>query len=132
MLLPATPQFRRKRGGPKKASTGAPPGPTPLTLVSAIYDPGPPSLLLTFDRPIDASANIFEAFLLADVETYHQYLMPYDWSAPDAFSVEFILVPTEPASGLGVHLNAAEGNGIVALADGQPWPGCTNLLLPFP
>lgn len=132
MLLPATPQFRRKRGGPKKASSTTPPGPTPLTLVSAIYDPDGLTLVLSFDRPIDASGNIFEAFLVTDAQFLNQYLIPNDWFGPDANSVEFLLGTTEPASGSGVHLSVAEGNGIVALADGQPWPGCTNLLLPFP
>jgi hypothetical protein len=47
--------------------------------------------------------------------------------------VEFLLFTNEPVvGGSGVHLNVGEGNGIVALADGQPWPGCTNLSLPFP
>jgi len=132
MLLPAIPQFRRKRGGPKKANSTAPPGPTPLTLVSAIYDPDALTLLLTFDRPINAAGIIYETVLVVDAQFQHQYLIPSDWFGPDASSVEFLLGATEVASGSGVHLNIAEGNGIVAAADGQPWPGCTNLLLPFP
>jgi len=37
-----------------------------------------------------------------------------------------------PAGGGGVKLDAWAENGIVAADDGQPWPGCTNLPLPFP
>lgn len=117
-----------------------PPAPFPLeappagpTLVSAIYDSDGLTLILTFDRPIDASGIIFEAVLVADAQTLHQYLIPNDWFAPDANSVEFLLFTNEPVvGGSGVHLTVGEGNGIVALADGQPWPGCTELLLPFP
>src|SRR3954465_6261828 len=105
MLIPATPQFRRKRGAPRKATATAPPGPTPLTLVSAIYDSDGLTLILTFDRPIDASGNVFEAFLVADAQFQPQYLIPNDWFAPDANSVEFLLATTEPASGSGVHLS---------------------------
>jgi hypothetical protein len=47
-------------------------------------------------------------------------------------TVEFILLATEPATGSGVHLTATEGNGIVAVDDAAPWPGVTNLSLPFP
>ena len=37
-----------------------------------------------------------------------------------------------PDSGSDVRLTVPEGNGLVAVNGGQPWPGCTNLLLPFP
>lgn len=133
MLLPAVPQFRRKRGGPKKATSTTPPGPTSLTLVSAVYDPDGLTLLLSFDRPINAGGNIFEAFLVADQQTLHQYLIPNDWFGPDPNSVEFLVFTNEPISGgSGVHFSAADGNGIVAAGSGEPWPGCTNLSLPFP
>jgi len=89
-------------------------------------------VILAFDRPINAGGNIFEAFLVADAQFLHQYLIPNDWFGPDPNSVVFLPFTNEPIiGGSGVHLSVAEGNGIVTLADGQPWPGCTNLLLPF-
>src|SRR5258705_10475209 len=132
MLPPATPQFRRRRGAPKRASSTTLPGPTSLTLVSAVYDSDALTLILTFDRPINAAGIIFEAVLVADAQFLHQYLIPNDWFGPDPNSVEFLLATTEPPTGSGAHLSVAEGNGIIALADGEPWMGCTNLLLPFP
>ena len=47
-------------------------------------------------------------------------------------TIEFDLNALEPTSGTDVRLTVTEGNGIVAADDGQPWTGCTNLLLPFP
>ena len=50
----------------------------------------------------------------------------------DPQTVEFDLNPLEPTSGTDVRLTVSEGNGIVAADNGEPWPGCSNLLLPFP
>lgn len=132
MLLPATPQFRRKRGGPRKAGNTVPPVPTGLTLVSATYDSDTQTLRLVFDRPINAGGIVYEAFLVVDAQFLNQYLIPVDYSQFTANSVDLPLGPTEPASGSGVHVNVTEGNGIVAAADSEPWAGATNLSLPFP
>lgn len=132
MLLPATPQFRRKRGGPKKAGNTAPPVPTGLTLIEATYDSDTQVLRLVFDRPINAGGIIFEAFLVADAQFLSRYLMPVDYSSFQPNSVDLPLGIIEPVGGSGVHLNVSEGNGIVAAADSEPWAGATNLSLPFP
>lgn len=131
MLLPATPQFRKRRS-PRKASATAPPIPSGLTLLSASFDAETFLLRLVFDRAIDATGLIFEAFLVADAQTLYQYLVPNDISVPNPTTVELIMGETEPlVGGSGVHLNVSEGNGIVAAADGEPWLGCSNLALPF-
>jgi hypothetical protein len=108
-----------------------------LTLISAFYTPdggaGDPLLTLQFSRAIDVSGFIDVAFLIKDAQFNNQYYLPNGgWGMVDPQTVEFVLTPTEPATGSGVHLNVSEGNGIVAADNAQPWPGCTNVLLPFP
>jgi hypothetical protein len=50
----------------------------------------------------------------------------------DPQTIEFALFAIERTSGTDVRLTVPEGNSIVEVAYGQPWPACTNLLLPFP
>ena len=134
MLLPIPPQFRRRRSRPK-AAAGVP-APAPLALVAASYTPSEggsdPLLTLQFSRPIDASGFIIEAFLVRDTEASFQYYVPSSWGMNDPQTVEFTLLATEPASGSGVILNVTEGNGIVAVDDGEPWAGVSELPLPWP
>jgi hypothetical protein len=132
MLLPATPQFRRKRGGPRKASASAPPGPTPLLLVSASYDSAELLLTLVFDRAVNPVGYIQEAFTVYDAMENMQWYMPNGMEQPSPTSVRFSLVAMEPIGGGFIRMDAWTENGIVAVDDGQPWPGVTNLPLPFP
>jgi hypothetical protein len=132
MLLPATPAFRRKRGGPKKESATAPPGPTPLVLVSASYDSTELQLTLVFDRAVNPTGYIQEAFTVYDAMENMQWYMPNGMEQPAPTTVRFSLQAMEPISGGFIRMDAWAENGIVAVGDGQPWPGCTNLPLPFP
>lgn len=104
--------------------------------MSAVYSPGggggDPLLTLSFSRPIDAAGFVPEAFLVRDSQTNLQYYVPSSWGMNDPQTVEFTLLATEPATGSGVMLNVSEGNGIVAVDDGEPWPGVSELALPFP
>jgi hypothetical protein len=133
MLLPATPQFRRKRGSPKKATNTAPPGPTPLTLVSAGYDSTQGELTLVFSRSVNMSAVVLTDITVNDpLITNLLYDCDGGFSKPSPSSVKFSLNPIGTGGGAGARLNASPTNGIVATGDAQPWPGCTNLPLPFP
>jgi len=105
-------------------------------LVSAIYTPdggvGDPLLTLQFSRPIDASGFVPESMLVRDAQFNGQYYQSGGWGMNDPQTIEFVLIPTEPATGSGVTLNVTPGNGIVAVDDAEPWPGVSELPLPFP
>jgi hypothetical protein len=100
--------------------------------VSASYSTDGPTLTLTFDRAVNPSGLVFEALLVNDAQFTNQQYLPegFEQIAPD--TLHFLLTLQDPASGSGVRLTAAEGNGLVAADDGQPWAGVTNLPLPFP
>lgn len=138
MLLPATPQFRRKRGGPRKATNIAPPGPAPLTLVSAFYTyPGAgdgPTLTLQFSRAINVDLYQPSAFPVRDAQNIPKmnYLPDGGGTFIDPQTIEFTLVATTAASGSGVHFSASAANGIVAEDDGTQWAGTSEIALPFP
>jgi hypothetical protein len=102
-------------------------------LVAAFYTPGDPAFLtLQFDRAIDPTGFIVEAFLLSDGQFAHQYFNPGGYGMIDPQTIEFDLLAIEPTSGTDVRLTVAAENGIVALDGGLPWAGISNLLLPFP
>jgi hypothetical protein len=132
MLLPATPQFRRKRGSPRKAGASSPPVPTPLVLVSASYDSTELLLTLVFDRAVNPTLYIQEAFTVYDAMENMQWYMPDGMEQLSPTTVRFSLQAMEPIGGGFIRMDVWAENGIVAVDDGQPWPGVTNLPLPFP
>jgi hypothetical protein len=69
--------------------------------------------------------------VISDGQFAHHYFHPGAFGMINPQTVEFDLFPIEP-SGTDVRLTVALENGIVAVADGEPWTGCANLLLPFP
>lgn len=111
-----------------------------LKLVSASYDPdggpeGEPVLTLEFSRAIDPSGFVDEAYAVTDFQFNHRWywLTGQPTMSNSNKTVQFLLSEIEPVSGSGVHLYAsAESNGIVAVDDGEPWLGVSDLLLPFP
>ena len=109
-----------------------------LKLVSATYTPddgdGNALLTLEFNRAIDPSGFIDEAYGVTDAQFNHQWYWVTGTPTMSNFNktVQFLLTPMEPTSGSGVHLTASsEANGIVAVDDGEPWLGVSDLALPF-
>ena len=120
------PAQRRKLG--KRKLQVAPPA--PLVLVAAAYDAG--TLVdLTFDRPIDVTALIPDAFIIFDGPSNLQYVGE---GAPTVMSPTRFLLPLVEAGATGgaqVLLTVQTLNGIVA-ADGGTFPGLAGVVLPYP
>jgi hypothetical protein len=132
MLVPFIPIFRRRKSRSKNKQAAPPPPPGPLTLVSASYSTDGPTLMLSFDRAVNPSGLVFEALVVSDAQFTNQQYLPEGFEQIAPNTLLFLLTLLEPSSGSGVRLNAAEGNGLVAADDGQPWPGVSALPLPFP
>jgi hypothetical protein len=127
----AKPRVRRKRRA--QAAAPAPPPPVALTLVSATYDVGIPSVRLTFDRAINIGGFVGTTVVVdddADSGLRYQGTGGAHLVGPN--SVEIFLVDPTPPTGFGTTLTVTGGNGIVAVDDGGTWAGVSNLELPFP
>jgi hypothetical protein len=104
-----------------------------LVLVSATYDIETESVVLAFDRAVDAAAYDPAQITVQD-GIYAGGL--FGGSGPASVinpttievSLEQIGSPTVP----DVELSATALTGIVAVEDGGTWAGVTNLVLPFP
>jgi hypothetical protein len=137
MLLPATPQFRRKRGGPKKSAAAPAPPPAPLVLQSASYNgSGGPSgealLILTFDRPVDIAAFSGPGIGARDGIINNQQYAGLSATLVGPATVEIMLTEVSPYFESEQTMSATPTTGIVAVDDGGTWEGCTDLPLPFP
>jgi hypothetical protein len=109
------------------------PPPAALTLVAAAYDSDDFSVLLTFDRAVDASGLDAAAITLQDGEFAVGGFVgsgPATVVNPATIRVflEEIGGPTVP----DVELTATAATGLVAADDGGTWAGVTGLVLPFP
>jgi len=125
MLIPTFKKYRKRPPRTRGTSSAAPPG---LTLVSAAYDGGDSSVILTFDRAVDISAFDGSAISLVSGTT----LFGGTTAALDGDAiVEITLVPIGSASG-PLRLSATASSGIVAVDDGGTWAGCSDMGLPFP
>jgi len=129
-FIPARPRIRRKR---RSVAPLAPPPPTALTLVSAVYDSGIPKVRLTFDRAINLGGYDGTAVVVDDeADTFNAYQGTGGAFPIGANAVDIFLVDPTPPSGPGTTLTATAANGIVAVDDGGAWAGCISLTLPFP
>ena len=103
-----------------------------LTLVAAAYDTDDFSVLLTFDRAVDASGLDPSQVTLQDGEFAAGSFVgsgPATVVGPAAIRVflEEIGGPTVP----DVELSATALTGVVAVDDGGTWAGVAGLVLPF-
>jgi hypothetical protein len=128
VILPAPPNFRRRRRRPDRLNP-----PAALTLVQASYQPGVPSIRLAFDRAIDVSALAGTQIVIADGSINAlRYDAQGDVTVINLSTIEIGLVDIESWAGPDVRLTASSASGIVAVDDGGTWAGVTDLLLPFP
>jgi hypothetical protein len=129
MLTVPPPQFRPNRRAPKAKAAARPPVPVALTLVAASYDSVALTLLLTFDRAIDISGMDGSQISVDDQVEGNRFLAEGSPTMSDPQSVLIELTYVGPASGSLVLLNAAAGNGIVAVDDGGAWAGVVDWVL---
>jgi len=128
IIVPLIPfRRRRKAGGAVQAPPAA------LTLVSASFDLDDFSVLLAFDRAVDA-AGLAASAITVDDGAFAAGLFvgsgPATVINPTTIKVflEEIGGPTVP----DVELSATAATGIVAVDDGGTWGGVTGLVLPYP
>jgi hypothetical protein len=128
MLANVPAKFRKRTAKP---NLPAKPALAPLTLVSASYE-STVSLTLTFNRAIDVSAIAGSAIVVDDGIIGFRYAGTGGATLLSATVLELLLEGVEELPFVGVHLSATSANGIVALGDGAPWAGATDVALPFP
>jgi hypothetical protein len=88
---------------------------------------------LAFDRAIDVSGvdgNNIAVYDGTGVGFWYVAAGTVDVLSPT--SVRLGLIGQADWAGPDVHLDAAAGNGIVAVAGGAEWPGVSGVVLPFP
>ena len=122
--------FRKRHRQPKQKAKAAAKA---LTLTAAVYDSDELLLVLTFDRAVDVSGIVGAAILVDDQQ--HNDATFAATGAVELVSEAVVQIGLElvgDSTGVGVFLNAAAGNGIVAVDDGGAWAGATDLVLPFP
>ena len=112
-----------------RAAALPPAPPAPLTLVGASCTEAP-TLILSFDRPIDVS-GLVPGLLRVDNGLLMYSYVGYDTPVQlDPNTVEVPLSGIGDYDGPGVILTAAAGNGIVAADGGAAWAGCAGVELP--
>ena len=129
-IIPAKRRIRRKR----RTAASSSPAPAALTLVSASFDAGPGGaiLRLTFNKPVDVE-GIFPGNLQVDdavSATQWEGQGPVTFVNPSTIDVGMFEIQAQAYP--DTRLNALEPTGIVAVEDGEPWAGVSDLLLPFP
>ena len=131
MLTPSVPRFQKRYMAPKGRAAEAPP--VALTLVSATYDTDDFSVVLTFDRAVDASALVASAITLDDgVYAAGSFVGSGPATVVNPTTIKVFLEEIGGPSVPDVELSATAATGIVAVDDGGTWPGVTGLVLPFP
>ena len=129
-FIPRKPFRHRAR---EHATPAAPPPPLALTLVSATYDIETESVVLAFDRAVDASAYDPAAITVQDGEFAAGLFVgsgPAEVVNPTTIQVFLEQIGSPTVS--DVELSATAATGIVATDDGGTWGGVTGLVLPFP
>ena len=128
IIVPLIPfRRRRKAGGAVQAPPAA------LTLVSATYDIETESVILSFDRAVDAAAYDPAAITVQDGEFAAGLFVgsgPATVVNPTTIQVFLEQIGSPTVS--DVELWATAGTGIVAVDDGGTWAGVTAVVLPFP
>ena len=129
-IVPSQRRVRRKR---RAAAPSTPTPPAALTLVSATYDIETESVVLAFDRAVDASGYDPAAITVQDGEFAAGLFVgsgPAEVVNPTTIQVFLEQIGSPTVS--DVELSATALTGIVATDDGGTWAGVTNLVLPFP
>ena len=123
------PRRRRRQG------VSSPPAPAALTLLEAEFTyvgPGG-ALRLEFDRAINLDAFDPSQITVNDnAGSGWQYGGTGVVDTPDAQTVVVEMGPTTPGVGFINTVSATGATNIVAVDDGAPWPGVTELGLPYP
>lgn len=124
-IIPAKRRVRRRRGGAE--STGAP------VLVAASFNMGAVyTVTLAFDRAIDVS-GIDGAAIVVDDALFDKLRFTATGAIEvlSASSLRIELIEAGEDTGTGQTLTASADNGIVAVHGRLPWPGVSDLPLPF-
>ena len=102
-------------------------------LGGAYEDVEPQTLVLVFDRAVDASAfDGSVVFVNDDVSSGILWSGNGGFEQPTAETLRIALLPVAVADPGPVTLTTAGPTGIVAVDDGEPWAGVNALPLPFP
>jgi hypothetical protein len=118
---------------PKGRAAEAPPPPLALTLVSATYDIETESVILAFDRAVDASAYDPAAITVQDgLYAGGSFVGSGPASVISPTTIQVFLEQIGSPTVSDVELSATALTGIVATDDGGTWAGVTNVVLPFP
>lgn len=136
-MQPLPPTFipRKQRLQRKRHASASSAAPVAFALASASYDhaASPPTLTLGFNRAIDVSGFGGDSVAVADgVFNNLSYLALGDVTLINPMTMRVVLAEQFSFSGAGVRLSAFDSNGIVAVDDGSPWDGVSDLALPFP
>jgi hypothetical protein len=116
---------------PKGRAADAPPA--ALTLVSATYDIETESVILAFDRAVDAAAYDPAAITVQDgVYAGGLFVGSGPATVINPTTIQVFLEQIGSPTVSDVELSATAATGIVATDDGGTWAGVTNVVLPFP
>ena len=127
LIIPAIPVRRIHKTRPPVVPAAA------LTLVSATYDIETESVILTFDRAVDASAYDPAAITVQDgVYAGGSFVGSGPATVVNPTTIQVFLEQIGSPTVNDVELWATAGTGIVAVDDGGTWAGVTAVVLPFP
>ena len=127
LIIPAIPVRRIHKTRPPVVPAAA------LTLVSATYDIETESVILSFDRAVDASAYDPTAITVQDgVYAGGLFVGSGPASVINPTTIQVFLEQIGSPTVSDVELWATAATGIVATDDGGTWAGVTALVLPFP
>jgi hypothetical protein len=125
------PPIRRRVHAEEPPAAPAPP--VALTLVSASYDLDSGSVILAFDRAVNASAYDPAQITLDDgVYAGGLFVGSGPATVVNPTTIQVFLEQVGSPTVSDVELSATALTGIVAVDDGGTWEGVTNLVLPFP
>jgi hypothetical protein len=130
IIVPLIPFLRRRKSG---GLAQALPPPVALALVSATYDIDDGSVVLTFDRAVDAAELDASAITVDDGVYQGGFFVgsgPATVVNPTTIKIFLEVIGGPTVS--DVELSATGASGIVAVDDGGTWAGVTGLVLPFP
>ena len=125
LIIPPLPARRPRKSGPPTPPIAAP------VLVAASCTEGP-TLILSFDRPVDVAGLVPGLLRVDNGLLMYRYVGYQTPAVLDPQTIEVPLTGVEDYAGPGVTLTAAAGNGIVAADGGLAWAGVGDLELPFP
>jgi len=115
------------------ATTEPPPPPVALTLVAATYDIETESVVLAFDRAVDASAYDPTAITVQDgVYAGGLFVGSGPATVVNPTTIQVFLEQIGSPTVSNVELSATALTGIVTVNDGGTWGGVTGLVLPYP